>query len=98
MRFSRACRLQASSKTGTRLLHRARRHLSGVFMSDLVNDAIQHTFRVPHASTAASPTPRSSEDSCGRNDFPLAALEQRLAALRFDSDDPASRGDALRSL
>jgi hypothetical protein len=67
-------------------------------MSDLVNDAIQHTFRVPHASTAASPTPRSSEDSCGRNDFPLAALEQRLAALRFDSDDPASRGDALRSL
>ncbi|GAB2916883.1 acyl-CoA dehydrogenase family protein [Paraburkholderia jirisanensis] len=66
-------------------------------MSDLVDEAT-HSTRAAASINQNRATPRASRDSCVHNHFPLRDLEERLALLRFDSDDAASRAQALQAL
>jgi len=66
-------------------------------MSDLVDEA-PHSTRTAVSIDPNPATAPASRDSCAHNHFPLRDLEAQLAVLRFDSDDSASRAQALQAL
>jgi len=67
-------------------------------MSDLVDEASHSTHAEAFTLNQHQATTHVARDSCAYNQFPLNELEERLALLRFDSDDAESRAEALQAL